>query len=121
MHYGKDWYECQQESKYLHDNYYVDEGRLRKEFPHNPSQINALGLLYVFMDQGRCNLSLVREFYMNWNTHRFEVYKGFVRDSWVRSSVEALNDFFGTPICENAQFLAVIERPPYRDIRQTVG
>ncbi|KAH0682363.1 hypothetical protein KY290_020953 [Solanum tuberosum] len=25
MHYGKDWYECQQESKYLGDEY-VDEG-----------------------------------------------------------------------------------------------
>ncbi|KAH0679870.1 hypothetical protein KY284_020955 [Solanum tuberosum] len=28
MHYGKDWYECQQESKYLGDECVI-EGRLR--------------------------------------------------------------------------------------------
>ncbi|KAH0709064.1 hypothetical protein KY284_010491 [Solanum tuberosum] len=119
MQYGKDWYECQQESKYLGDEY-IDEGRLRQEFPNILAKINALGLQYVFMDQGEFNLSLVREFYANWNTHRVEINKGFIRDSWVRFSVEALNEFLGTPNCDNADFLAMTERPPYRDIRHTL-
>uniref|UniRef100_M1DUM4 Putative plant transposon protein domain-containing protein n=1 Tax=Solanum tuberosum TaxID=4113 RepID=M1DUM4_SOLTU len=119
MHYGKDWYECQQESKYLGDEY-VDEGRLRHEFPNIHAQINALGLQSLFMNQGECNLSLVHEFYANWNTHRVEINKCFIRDSWVRFSVEALNEFLGTPNCDNADFLAMIERPPYRDIRHNL-
>ncbi|KAG5590026.1 hypothetical protein H5410_040540 [Solanum commersonii] len=47
MHYGEDWYKCQQQSKYL----------------------------------GECNLSLVREFYANWSTHRVELNQGLIRDS----------------------------------------
>ncbi|KAH0709236.1 hypothetical protein KY284_010663 [Solanum tuberosum] len=119
MQYGKDWYECQQESKYLGDEY-VDEGRLRQEFPHILTQIHAWGLQYVFMDQSECNLSLVHEFYANWNTHRVELNQGFIRDSWVRFTVEPLNDFLGTPNCDNAEFLGMIERPLYRDIRHTL-
>ncbi|KAG5572090.1 hypothetical protein H5410_061856 [Solanum commersonii] len=72
------------------------------------------------MDQGECNLSLVHEFYANWNTHCVEINKGFIRDSWVRFSVEALNEFLGTPNCNNADFLAMTERPPYRDIKHTL-
>ncbi|KAG5628010.1 hypothetical protein H5410_013228 [Solanum commersonii] len=60
MPYGKDWYGCQQESKYLGDE------------------------------------------------HLGEI------------SVEALNEFLGTPNCDDADFLAMIERPPYRDIRHTL-
>ncbi|KAG5576664.1 hypothetical protein H5410_056798, partial [Solanum commersonii] len=119
MHYGKDWYVCQQESKYLGDEY-VDEGRLQQEFPNIHAQINALGLPYVFMNQGECNLSLVHEFYVNWNTRRVEINKGFIQDSWVRFSMEALNEFLGTPNCDTIDFLAMIERPPYRDIRHTL-
>ncbi|KAG5605589.1 hypothetical protein H5410_027081 [Solanum commersonii] len=75
MPYGEDWYECQQESKYLGDEY-VDQGRLRQEFPHIHTQIHALGLQYVFVDQGECNLSLVCEFYANWNTHHVKLNWG---------------------------------------------
>ncbi|KAH0652424.1 hypothetical protein KY289_030102 [Solanum tuberosum] len=119
MHYGKDWYDSQQESKYLGDEY-VHEGRLRQEFPNILIYINALGLQYVFMDQGECNLSLVHEFYANWNTRRVEINKRFIKDSWVRFSVDALNEFLGTPNCDTADLLAMIERPPYRDIRHTL-
>ncbi|KAG5628133.1 hypothetical protein H5410_013351 [Solanum commersonii] len=82
MHYGMDWYECQQETKYQGDEY-VDEGRLRQEFPNDLAQINALGLQNIFMDQ-------------------------------------ALNEYLGTPNYDNADFLAMIERTPYRDIRHTL-
>ncbi|KAH0730166.1 hypothetical protein KY289_001354 [Solanum tuberosum] len=119
MHYGEDWYECQQESKYLGDEY-VDEGRLRQEFPHIHAQVHALGLQYVFVNQSEFNLSLVREFYANWNTHRVELNQGLIRDSRVRFPVEALNEFLGTPNCDNSEFLAMIERPPYRNVRHTL-
>ncbi|KAH0650410.1 hypothetical protein KY284_030322 [Solanum tuberosum] len=82
MHYGKDWYKCQQESKYLGDKY-VDDGLLRQEFPNILAKINALELQYIFMDQ-------------------------------------ALNEFLGTPNCDNADFLVMTERPPYRNIRHTL-
>ncbi|KAG5589799.1 hypothetical protein H5410_040313 [Solanum commersonii] len=87
MHYGKDWYECQQESKYLGDKY-VDEGS-----------------------------SLTK---VNWNTHCVELNRGFIRESWVRFTVEALHDFLGTPNCDNAEFMEMIERPPYCDISHTL-
>ncbi|KAH0649990.1 hypothetical protein KY284_029902 [Solanum tuberosum] len=67
-----------------------------------------------------CNLNLVREFYANRNTRRVEINKGFIRDSWVRFSGAALNEFLGTPNCDTADFLAMIERPLYRDIRHTL-
>ncbi|KAH0767859.1 hypothetical protein KY285_003730 [Solanum tuberosum] len=119
MHYGEDWYECQQESKYLGDEY-VDKRRFPQEFPHIHTQINALGLQYVLVDQGECNLILVHEFYANWNTHRVELNQGLIRDSRVRFTVEALNEFLGTPNCDNSEFLAMIERLPYHDIRHTL-
>ncbi|KAG5611527.1 hypothetical protein H5410_022808 [Solanum commersonii] len=104
LHYGKNWYECQQESKYLGDEY-IDEGRLRQEFPNILAKINALGLQYVFMDQGECTLSLVCEFYVNWNTRRVEINKGFIRDSWVRFYIEALDEFLSTLNCDDAELL----------------
>lgn len=44
---------------------------------------------------------------------------GFVRNSGVRFSVEALNDFLGAFNCDHAEFLAMVERTPYRDIWHT--
>lgn len=92
MYYRKDWYRFQQESKYLDDEY-IDKRRFWQQLPNIHAQINALGLQYVFMNQGECNLNLVREFYANWNVYCVDINNGFIRDSLVRFSVEALNDF----------------------------
>ncbi|KAG5630288.1 hypothetical protein H5410_002005 [Solanum commersonii] len=46
--------------------------------------------------------------------------KGIIRDSRVRFTVEALNEFLGTPNCDNSKYLAMIEQPPYHDIRHTL-
>lgn len=110
MHYGKVWYAHQQESKNL-GNEYVDEERLHLEFPHIHAKINALGLQYFLVNQGEYNFSLVCEFYTNQNTHHVEINRGFNRDSGVRFSIEALNNFLGTPN------FYMVEWPPYRDIR----
>ena len=60
------------------------------------------------MNQGECNLSLVREFYANWNTRRVEINSGYVRKSGVHFYVEALNEMFGTPNCDHAEFMAIV-------------
>lgn len=119
MHYDMDQYKNQHESKYLGD-YYVDEERLGREFPNVDAKINTLGLQYLFVNQGDCNLSLLREFYVNWNTYPVKINRGFIRDCGVQFSVEALNDFMGTPICDHADFLDMIERSPCCDIRHTL-
>lgn len=54
-------------------------------------------------------MSLVREFYANWNTRRVEINSGYVRKSGVHFYVEALNEMFGTPNCDHAEFLAMVE------------
>lgn len=56
------------ESKYLGDEY-VKEDKLCHAFPNILAKITALGLQFVFVNQGECNLSLVREFQANWNNH----------------------------------------------------
>lgn len=58
----------------------------------------------MFLNQGLCNSSLGHKFYANRNTHHIEINKSFIRDSWVRFSLEALNYFLGTPNCDNANF-----------------
>lgn len=59
----------------------VNEGRLRQEFPHIHARVQTLGLQYVFIDQSDCNLSLVIEFYSNWNVCPVEINKVFVREN----------------------------------------
>ena len=65
-------------------------------------------------------MSLVCEFYANWNTRRVEINSGYVRNSGVHFSIEALNDFLDAPNCDRAEFVAMIEQPLYRDIRHTL-
>ncbi|KAG5595767.1 hypothetical protein H5410_036999 [Solanum commersonii] len=68
IHYGEEWYNCQQEAKYIGDEY-VNGEQLLAEFPYIHAQVLALGLQYIFVDQSECNLGIVHEFYGNWNTH----------------------------------------------------
>ncbi|KAH0679451.1 hypothetical protein KY284_020536 [Solanum tuberosum] len=105
--------------RYMFDEY-VDEGQLLEEFPHIHAQVRALGLHYIFVDQGKCNLSLVREFYVNWNTHHVRWNQGLICNNRVQFSVEALNEFLAAPYCDHSDFQAMIDQPPYRDIRHTL-
>ena len=66
------------------------------------------------------NLILVREFYANWNAHHVEMNSGFVTNSRVHFSIEALNNFLGTPNCDHTEFLDMVERHSYRDICHTL-
>uniref|UniRef100_M1DZ04 Uncharacterized protein n=1 Tax=Solanum tuberosum TaxID=4113 RepID=M1DZ04_SOLTU len=99
---------------------YVDKGRLLEEFPHIHAQVRALGLHYIFVDQGKCNMSLVREFYVNWNTHHVRWNQGLICNNRVQFLVEALNEFLAAPYCDHSGFQAMIDQPPYHHIRHTL-
>lgn len=48
MHYGTNWSNTQQESKYLGDEY-VDKERLLHDFTNIHAKITVLGLQYIFI------------------------------------------------------------------------
>ncbi|MCD9638943.1 hypothetical protein HAX54_023166, partial [Datura stramonium] len=57
------------EAKYYSENW-IDEGKLAMEFPTIRDSVFCLGLGFMFSKLSKCNLTLVREFYANWNaTH----------------------------------------------------
>jgi hypothetical protein len=114
-----DWFESQKEAKYMGDEY-VNEGRLQAEFPRIHEMVYNLGLQFIFEDQGECNLTLVREFYANWNTEQSNSNKVEVRGKTIRFTTRALNEFLGSPHCDFAEYLDMKEQPPYRDIRHTL-
>ncbi|MCD9645985.1 hypothetical protein HAX54_035475, partial [Datura stramonium] len=53
--------------KYAPENW-IDEGRLALEFSAIRDKIYELGASYIFNELERHNLTLVREFYANWDT-----------------------------------------------------
>ncbi|MCE0482231.1 hypothetical protein HAX54_040746, partial [Datura stramonium] len=65
--YGLTWFYTQKEAKYALENW-IDEGLLALEFPSIWDKICELGAGYIFNEPERCNLTLVREFYVNWDT-----------------------------------------------------
>lgn len=118
--HGLDWYNTQLADKYMGDEY-VNQQSLQEMFPTIYDGIYNLCLQYIFVDQGECNLTLVREFYANWNTENSQCNSQVVvRGKRVRVSTRAWNRFLGTPNCPNAEHLTMIEHPPYRDIRHTL-
>uniref|UniRef100_M1DJE3 Putative plant transposon protein domain-containing protein n=1 Tax=Solanum tuberosum TaxID=4113 RepID=M1DJE3_SOLTU len=116
--YGHEWFECQKEAKYLGDEY-VNEVRLQTQFPVIYNTINALGLRFMFENPGDCNLTLVREFYANWNTETRFNKTVPIRGKDVRFTAKLLNLLLGTPNCEDGDFNKLKENPPYRDICHT--
>ncbi|KAH0679034.1 hypothetical protein KY284_020119 [Solanum tuberosum] len=116
--YGWDWFSCQQEAKYIGDEF-VNEVRLQSQFPDIYQTVNDLGLRFIFENPGDCNLTLVREFYANWLTET--KYKTMlVRGKDVRFSARILNELLGTPNCDPDEFNGLKDKPPYRDIRLTL-
>ncbi|MCD7462324.1 hypothetical protein HAX54_048256, partial [Datura stramonium] len=54
------------EAKHAPKNW-IDEGRLALEFPTIREKLRELGVGYIFDEPEECNLTLVREFYTNWD------------------------------------------------------
>ncbi|MCE2055538.1 hypothetical protein HAX54_042842 [Datura stramonium] len=57
----------QKEAKYAPENW-IDEDLLTLEFPAIRDKLHQLGVEYIFAKIEECNLTLVREFYENWDT-----------------------------------------------------
>ncbi|MCE2055045.1 hypothetical protein HAX54_041830, partial [Datura stramonium] len=70
--YGLSWFNIQKEVKYAPENW-IDKGRLALEFPTTLDKVLLLGLGYIFAEPEKCNLTLVREFYANWDTSFGEI------------------------------------------------
>ncbi|MCD7470843.1 hypothetical protein HAX54_011006 [Datura stramonium] len=66
-HYGLTWFNTQKDAKYAPENW-IDGDHLALEFPDIRHKIHELGAGYIFNEPERCNLTLVREFYANWDT-----------------------------------------------------
>ncbi|KAH0655199.1 hypothetical protein KY285_030081 [Solanum tuberosum] len=91
--YGHGWFECQKEANYLGDE---------------------------FVNEGDCNLTLVREFYANWNTETRFNKTVPIRGKDVKFTSKVLNLFLGTPNCDAEDYNSLKENPPYRDSRHTL-
>ncbi|KAH0758007.1 hypothetical protein KY290_021500 [Solanum tuberosum] len=116
--YGWEWFACQQEAKYIGDEF-VNEVRLQSQFPVIYQTVIELGLRFIFDNPGDCNLTLVREFYANWLTET--KYKTvLVRGKDVKFFARILNELLGTPNSDPDEFNSLKDKPPYRDIRHTL-
>ncbi|MCE0482262.1 hypothetical protein HAX54_040845, partial [Datura stramonium] len=62
----------QKEVKYALENW-INEGRITLEFLTIWDKVRQLGLGYIIADSEECNLTLVREFYANWDTSFGEI------------------------------------------------
>ncbi|KAG5605399.1 hypothetical protein H5410_026891 [Solanum commersonii] len=72
--------------------------KIRKtKFPQIHAMVYILGIQYIFLDQGECNLSFVCEFYVNWNTNHLFRNRGDIRYQLIWFTLRALNHFLGTP------------------------
>ncbi|MCD7470506.1 hypothetical protein HAX54_010431 [Datura stramonium] len=81
--HGLKWFNSQKEANYASENWIYD-GCLALEFPTISDTIRVLGLVYVFAELEECNLTLVKEFYTNWNTSHRESTKNKVQGQVVR-------------------------------------
>ncbi|MCD7466696.1 hypothetical protein HAX54_003638 [Datura stramonium] len=77
------WFNTQKEVKYATENW-IDEGLLVLEFPNIRDNLHKLGVGYIFVELEECNLTFVREFYVNWDTSFGESTKVKIRVTIVR-------------------------------------
>ncbi|MCE3049884.1 hypothetical protein HAX54_046059, partial [Datura stramonium] len=65
--HGLTWFNTQKEVKYAPKNW-IEEGYLALELMEIWDKIHELGVCYIFNESEKCHLTLVREFYENWDT-----------------------------------------------------
>ncbi|KAG5572955.1 hypothetical protein H5410_062721, partial [Solanum commersonii] len=117
-HYGWESFECQCEPKHMGDEY-VHEVKLQSQFPDIYRTVLDLGLRFIFNHSGDCNLSLIREFYLNWLTEtKYKIVS--IRGTDVKFNATILNEFLETPNCDSDAFNKLKDKPLYRDIRHTL-
>ncbi|MCD7451902.1 hypothetical protein HAX54_013981, partial [Datura stramonium] len=71
------------EAKYAPRNW-IDEGCLELEFPTIRDKLCELGVGYIFAEPEECNLTLVMDFYANWDISFGESTKMKIRGHVMR-------------------------------------
>ncbi|MCD9646360.1 hypothetical protein HAX54_036132, partial [Datura stramonium] len=94
--HGLTWFNNKKEAKYAPENW-IYEGRLALEFTAIQEKICELGVGYSFNEPERCNLTLVRKFYTNWDTSFGESTKVKIKEQVVRFMAKRFNAFLETP------------------------
>ncbi|MCE0481848.1 hypothetical protein HAX54_039937 [Datura stramonium] len=113
--YRLTWFNTQKEAKYAPENR-IDEGRLALEFPTIRDKLNELGVGYIFAEPKECKLTLVRDFYTNWDISFEESSKVKIRGQVARFTYKRFNAILGTPTVDPSKYFILLERAPYRDI-----
>ncbi|MCD7458348.1 hypothetical protein HAX54_037982, partial [Datura stramonium] len=108
-HGGLSWFNTQTEVKYSPLNW-IYEGGLAVEFPTIWDKVRELGLCYIFVDPEKCNVTLVREFYANWNISFRESTKVKIWGQVVRFMYKRFNTFPGTPATNQSEYFILLER-----------
>ncbi|MCD9639028.1 hypothetical protein HAX54_023273, partial [Datura stramonium] len=106
------------EAKYVLENW-INEGRLALEFPAIRDKVRELGLGYIFVELEECNLTLVREFYANWETSFGEINKVKICGEMVRFTTKTFDAFLHTRAVDPFDHFFILEKPPYYDIHHT--
>ncbi|MCD7469290.1 hypothetical protein HAX54_008221, partial [Datura stramonium] len=106
---------AQKEAKYAPKNW-IDEGHLALEYP----TILELGLGYVFAELEECSLTLMREFYSNWDTSFGERKKVKIQGQVVLFSARSFNAFLCTPVVDPSVYSKLLETPLHLDICYTL-
>ncbi|MCE3215868.1 hypothetical protein HAX54_003853, partial [Datura stramonium] len=117
--HGLTWFNTQKEVKYAPKNW-IDEGHLALEFLAIRDKIRELGAGYIFNESKRCNLTLLREFYANWDSLFEESTKINIRGQVVQFKAKRFNAFLETPTIYPSVYFILLEKPPYRDICHTL-
>ncbi|MCE2055153.1 hypothetical protein HAX54_042069, partial [Datura stramonium] len=117
--HGLTWFNTQKEAKYAPENW-IDEVHLELDFPAIRDKIRELGAGYIFNEQERRNLILVREFYTSWDTSFGESTKIKIRGQVVRFTAKRFNAFLEKPSVDPLEYFILLVKPPYRDICHTL-
>ncbi|MCD7459727.1 hypothetical protein HAX54_041782 [Datura stramonium] len=78
-----------------------------------------LGLGFVFDAPSECNLNMVREFFAYWMPKESS-NQVKIRGQIIEFAPIALNRLLGTPHVDPQNFIDMVKKPPYRDIRHTL-
>ncbi|MCE3217059.1 hypothetical protein HAX54_010201, partial [Datura stramonium] len=110
--HGLKWFNIQKEAKYAQENR-TGLGYLALKYPTICDTIRELGLGYVFVEPEECNLTLVMEFYANWDTSFGERTKIKIKGQVVHFSVRSFNAFLCTLVVDPSMYFLLLQKAPY--------
>ncbi|PHU25120.1 hypothetical protein BC332_03452 [Capsicum chinense] len=107
------WYSQHKGSKYSVYQF-INRASLMKEYLFMVRKIEAQHMSLLFKQSGVCNLSLVQEFYANWNPKDSEVE---VCDHVITFTANTFNELLGAPYVDPDPLKTMITELPHQYIR----